>query len=131
MQPVYAVQFEMQAPDRKAPEDVLGLVKEVVEDWVGEWYRRWKSLEIEVPGEGENGSPVAGDSIEITGGTAATGESWWKLLWTFPDKEDDNLFSETQVLVTRASGTTEFTFILRLSSLRFGVKAPGVKGRAA
>lgn len=130
MQPVYAVQFEVKPHEGKSASDLPDALQLSAVEWVADWYRSRKALDIVVlPTVSGTSAPMPRHSVEVTNAPVETGERWWKLVWAYPDERDDNLFWQSQILIAHAAGRTEFTFILRLSSAIFEVTPASVKVR--
>src|SRR2546426_182819 len=60
MRVVYGVQFEVRGPEATPDQDVPSIVKKKVADWVADWYKRRRSMDIVFPMEWRGLTPLEG-----------------------------------------------------------------------
>ncbi len=123
MRVVYGVQFETRPPEGTPNEDVPSIVRKKVADWVADWYKVRRSMDIVFPIDGGTLTPLEAHQVKVLRQAASFGESLWSCEWAYPSDEEPNLLWQSQCLVAHSVGQTEVSFLLRLAVKEFQIRS--------
>ena len=109
MRLVYALQFRVAASKGAVEANLPNLLKADVADWITEWYRQRRGLDMSLPSTTQVATPLPLHTIDVAySAPSASGAGHYAVTWRYPSEPDDRLLWESRCEWATTRGETEF-----------------------